>query len=194
MSETMRISKEYHAYFCRRLLTCKKCFPETPGKFTDMPVYRVDPKLFIVGHAPSLYRTEPGFCFGGSSREIFAEILERFNLTRGDVYITNLVKCTIVGETIGSEEYCFKHLVEELDYYKPKQVLVFGRVAVSKLLGQFVPMNGRSIMLKGVQWIPLPHPMLAVYRPAAKAGYFKLVNEAALSYKRGSGQRSLWDY
>jgi len=171
----MTVSYEEFKRFADEIKSCKLCFGNQK-KFCDVPYYREDPELFMIGQAPSLYRTSPGYAFGGRSREVFAQILKILGTTRERVYITNLVKCTIPGKEAGNPSLCIFHLQKELEMYNPEKVILFGREVVNYVLGGFkYPLSVHSLWKDGRQYIILRHPMVAVYRPDEREKYFHQV-------------------
>ena len=49
--------------------------------------------IFLIGEAPGYYEDQAGKPFVGRAGQLLDKLLESINLSRKDVYITNLLKC-----------------------------------------------------------------------------------------------------
>ena len=153
---------------------CERCFP-ADKKFCDVPIYRGNYKAFIVGLAPSLYRTQPGMSFTAKSKETYYKLLKVLELSREPVYTTNLVKCTLPKVKTGTIPNCLPFLRRELRILNPRQVILFGRDVTDAVLGKGYTLNGKAILKAGLLHFPIPHPMWVYYNPQNWERYYKFL-------------------
>jgi uracil-DNA glycosylase family 4 len=88
-------------------------------------------KIAIIGLAPSYFGDliRP---FTGKDRKIFDKILKYLNLSRNEVFITNVIKCCLPSfyvRRFDNKLYLFWRdiLSEELEVVNPRIVILFGR-------------------------------------------------------------------
>jgi len=145
--------------FLDDLKFCRKCLL-TP-RFVDYPKFRFRPIMAFVGHSPSLYRKEPGFTFGGRSREVFEKMLESLNLKREEVYGTNLIKCTQPETKTGELKHCSQYIWRELNIIQPWTVVLMGREVLSEVVG---PVSYYKPYIKnGFTFVGFMHPCTVLY-------------------------------
>jgi uracil-DNA glycosylase family 4 len=132
--------------------------------------------LMFVGEAPGFHEDKQGFPFVGQAGKLLDKLLAGIGLTRGDVYIANVIKCRPPGnrDPMPDEiEACEAHLFRQVELIQPKLVATLGNFATKLLSGkqvgitrvhgqdQQVTLGGRSVLL-----YPLYHPAAALYTPA----------------------------
>jgi DNA polymerase len=140
---------------------CELCFGRTKVVFG---VGNPDAELMIIGEAPGENEDKRGEPFVGRAGEMLNKQLQTvLQLTRGDVYITNVVKCRPPDNrdpTAGEVDACLPFLHRQIDVVNPKAILLLGSVASRALLGDGIR------RLRG-QWLELrDRPVIATYHPA----------------------------
>jgi uracil-DNA glycosylase len=135
-----------------------------------------DADLMFVGEAPGFHEDKQGYPFVGSAGKLLDQLLEGIGLTRGDVYIANVLKCRPPGNRDPQPdeiEACESHLFRQLELIQPKLVATLGNFATKLLSGkptgitrvhgrpQEALVGGRSVTL-----YPIYHPAAALYTPA----------------------------
>lgn len=121
--------------------------------------------LVFVGEGPGQNEDEQGVPFVGRAGALLTKLIEGIGLTRGDVYIANVVKCRPPGNRDPRPdeiEACRPFLEGQLALLKPKVVVTLGNFAtkllldtktgITKLRGQEFPFAGGSVL------IPTLHP------------------------------------
>jgi DNA polymerase len=132
--------------------------------------------VFFVGEAPGQKEDELRRPFVGAAGQLLNTLLERINLKREDVYISNVVKYRPPGnrdpEPIEKEQ-CMPWLMLELALIKPKVVVPLGRHA----LGHFLPTisitnaHGRAFKLTDdITIFPIYHPAAALHNGNLRGG------------------------
>lgn len=129
----------------------------------------------FVGEAPGREEDQEGEPFVGRSGELLTEKLGEVGLSRGDVRITNSVRCRPPDNRDPRKSElgnCRGYLLEEIRFYDPRVICALGRVATSNLLGLDRPMGD----VVGGTWelevgggtcvvVPCYHPAAMLYDP-----------------------------
>lgn len=123
-------------------------------------------KLMIIGEGPGQQEDEQGVPFVGRAGQLLTKILEAGNIDRQtQTYICNIVKCRPPGNRVPTPEEaaaCRPYLEAQIDFVKPKIILLAGATAlqgvlrvkdpISKVRGKwFEYRNGAKVM-------PVFHP------------------------------------
>ena len=125
--------------------------------------------VMIVGEAPGFNEDRQGEPFVGPAGKLLDTLLARIGLARGDVYITNVLKCRPPQnrDPMPDEaEACTPFLRRQLDLVKPRVVLILGRHALEQLLpgqGSISRVHGSLVLRGEVAWVPLYHPAAALH-------------------------------
>jgi DNA polymerase len=123
--------------------------------------------LMLIGEAPGVDEDRAGEPFVGRAGQLLNLMLAAIGLSRGQVYIANILKCHPPGNRDpGPEEVlrCEPFLRRQIALVRPKLLLAVGRVAAQTLLGSGANM-GR---LRG-QWFEFGEdktPLTVTYHPA----------------------------
>jgi DNA polymerase len=133
-------------------------------------------ELLFVGEGPGFHEDRQGEPFVGQAGKLLTELLGGIGLTRGDVYIANVVKCRPPENrdpTPDEIEACSPHLMEQIAIIRPKVICTLGRFATKLLAGTDLSMTAihgkaKARELSGVDTIIFPvfHPAAALYTPA----------------------------
>jgi uracil-DNA glycosylase family 4 len=131
--------------------------------------------LMFVGEAPGFHEDKQGVPFVGAAGKLLDQLLAGIGLTRGDVYVANVLKCRPPGnrDPMPDEiEACEGHLWRQIELIQPKVIATLGNFATKLLSGkplgitrvhgveQEVVLGGNRVML-----YPLFHPAAALYTP-----------------------------
>ena len=132
--------------------------------------------LMFVGEAPGFHEDQQGLPFVGQAGKLLERLLEGIGLSRGDVYIANVLKCRPPGnrDPVPDEiAACEPHLFRQIELIQPTLVATLGNFATKLLSGrpagitrvhgyeQEVTLGTRSVLL-----YPLYHPAAALYTPS----------------------------
>jgi DNA polymerase len=120
----------------------------------------------LVGEAPGREEDIQGRPFVGRSGRVLDESLEKAGLSRGDLFITSVVKCRPPKNRIPRKwewETCIQaHLRRQIDVIDPGIICLLGGVATKALLGMDRLSEGRGRIFRGGNRIFFP-----TYHPAA---------------------------
>jgi uracil-DNA glycosylase len=170
MKTDFKSLKELHQYYAVHN-TCEL------KKSATQPVYEIQPPssgILFIGEAPGRNEDQQGKPFVGSAGKLLDELLKTINLTRDEVYVTNVVKYRPPQNrdpNIEEKKACRVWLNSELLYVDPKVIVTLGRHA----LGKFVPDakistdHGNSFKHStGIPIFAMYHPAAALYNPNLK--------------------------
>jgi len=138
-------------------------------------------KIVIIGEAPGLDEARGGRPFVGKSGKVLDRLLSSINLSRDDIYITNVVKDRPPNNRnpLPQEIEAYSpFLLRQLQIIQPQAVVTLGKFAmeyvaelasvenkvnkISQCHGQSYPIN---LGYGKMSFIPMFHPAVALYSP-----------------------------
>jgi uracil-DNA glycosylase family 4 len=138
-----------------------------------------DADLMFVGEAPGANEDKQGLPFVGQAGRLLDTLLGEIGLTRGDVFVANVLKCRPPGnrDPLPQEiDSCQDYLFRQLELIQPKVVCTLGNFATKLLRGDMTGITRlhgrdelRQIGPRVVRLYPLFHPAAALYTPAMLA-------------------------
>jgi DNA polymerase len=144
---------------CRR---CRLCEQRTQIVFGDG---NPGAELMFIGEGPGEQEDLQGLPFVGRAGELLTRMIERgLGVSRGEVYICNIVKCRPPGNrTPQAEEVsaCRPFLDGQIDAVAPRVIVTLGKPASSLLLGREVSITkvrGTWHEYRGIPVMPTFHP------------------------------------
>jgi DNA polymerase len=126
-------------------------------------------RIMVVGEAPGQNEDQQGEPFVGAAGKLLDQLLKGIGLSRGDVFITNILKCRPPNNRDpqpAEVQACSPYLEQQLRLIKPEVVLILGRHALARLLpghDSISRLHGRVIVKDAVTYIPVYHPAAALY-------------------------------
>ncbi|HEU6447581.1 MAG TPA: uracil-DNA glycosylase [Verrucomicrobiae bacterium] len=154
-----------------RVLACVKCTHLAASrKNVVFGVGNIDAQLMFVGEAPGADEDAQGEPFVGAAGQLLTKIISAMGLSRGDVYIANILKCRpdMPGKSSGNRkptpeemQTCIPFLHEQIDLIKPKVLVALGATAVEGLLGKTIgitKLRGNWKEYRGTPLMPTYHP------------------------------------
>jgi uracil-DNA glycosylase len=130
--------------------------------------------LMFVGEAPGRDEDIQGIPFVGRAGQKLTQIIEAIGLTRGDVYIANVIKCR-PPENRNPEpdevEQCEPFLFRQVDTIKPKVIVALGTFAAKSLLkstDSISRLRGRVYDYRGAKLVPTFHPAFLLRNPSCR--------------------------
>lgn len=144
----------------------------------------VDVAVIFVGEAPGYWEDVKGRPFVGAAGKLLDELLSEIGLSRGDIYIANLLKCRPSDnrDPLPDEvAACTPFLNRQIQIIGPRLIVTLGRHATSYILSKaglpvesITKLHGRtfntSILGLQVVMIPTFHPAAALYHVKYKRG------------------------
>jgi DNA polymerase len=130
----------------------------------------------FVGEAPGFHEDQQGLPFVGAAGKLLDRLLEGIGLTRGDVFVANVLKCRPPGnrDPMPDEiEACEGYLFRQISLIQPTLVATLGNFATKLLSGKqygITKVHGHPQPAQvgglAVTLYPLYHPAAALYTPA----------------------------
>lgn len=136
-----------------------------------------DADWLIIGEAPGAEEDRRGEPFVGRAGQLLDAMLAALGLTRGTVFIANILKCRPPNNRDpqpGEAQACAPYLDRQIDLIRPGLILALGRIAAQRLLETDTPLGrlrGQAHRY-GEHGIPLVvtyHPAYLLRRPAEKS-------------------------
>jgi uracil-DNA glycosylase len=135
-----------------------------------------DAELMFVGEAPGAEEDRQGLPFVGRAGTLLTELLEGIGLSRGEVWITNVLRCRPPGNRDPQPieiESCQPYTHRQVALIEPRVIATLGNFATKLLTGsragisrvrgtpQLHEIAGRTVFL-----MPLFHPAAALRTPS----------------------------
>lgn len=132
-----------------------------------------DAEIMFIGEGPGFHENEQGRPFVGAAGKYLDTLLESINLTRSDVYITNVVKCRPPGNRdpnpaeLGA---CADYLDRQIYAINPKVIVTLGRFSMARFLpnAKISDIHGQATKVRGRLIVPMYHPAAALHQPSLK--------------------------
>jgi uracil-DNA glycosylase len=134
-----------------------------------------DADLMFVGEAPGANEDKQGLPFVGQAGRLLDTLLEEIGLSRGEVFICNVLKCRPPGnrDPLPQEiDACQDYLFRQLELIEPRVVCTLGNFSTKLLRGDptgITRLHGREeirrIGPRRVRLFPIYHPAAALYTP-----------------------------
>ncbi len=121
-------------------------------------------KLVFVGEGPGFDEDRQAEPFVGPAGQLLTKIIGAINLTRDQVYISNIVKCRPPDNRNPRPDEiqtCFPFLDRQLDAIQPLFICALGSIAAQTLLNTLEPISklrGRFYDYRGIRLLPTYHP------------------------------------
>jgi len=133
-------------------------------------------RFFFIAQAPGEMEDKAGKMFVGPTGKVMDELFSEISLKRGEVYMTNLVKCRLPKNRKPKSdeiELCSKYLAREIEIVKPEFLIPLGYHATKYILSRFCNENsspfdyiGKLMDYNGQKIYPLRHPSAVLYNPS----------------------------
>lgn len=131
-------------------------------------------KILFIGEAPGKTEDLNGLPFCGASGKLLDKLLLSINLSRDEVFITNIVKCRPPENRNPSPDECATctnaYLNKQIETIKPTIIITLGRFALNHFLpnAKISECHGQIIKLPNLTLIPLFHPAVAFHSKSKK--------------------------
>lgn len=153
---------------------CQKCDLQYSRKKAVPGEGTVNSEIMFIGEGPGFYENEQGRPFVGAAGKFLDELLANINIKRGQVFITNVVKCRPPGNRDPQPDevqICTSsYLDRQIQAINPKVIVTLGRYS----MGLFLPeakissVHGQTIWIKGRLIVPMYHPAAALHQQSLR--------------------------
>jgi DNA polymerase len=131
--------------------------------------------LVFVGEGPGAEEDRLGEPFVGRAGQLLTDMITKgMGMSRGDVYIANVIKCRPPENRypeLDEIACCEPFLHRQLEIIRPKVIVALGRCAVQSLIDLRAPMGklrGQWHEFRGMKVMPTFHPAYLLRNPAEK--------------------------
>ena len=130
-------------------------------------------EIMFIGEGPGQHEDRQGRPFVGAAGNLLDEMLKAISLSRGSVFIANMVKCRPPSNRdpqVDEILACSKYLDRQIEVINPLVIVTLGRFS----LGKFFPGEGISKVRGSIRYYegrpiyPMLHPAAALYRRELK--------------------------
>ena len=130
-------------------------------------------EIMLIGEGPGFYENEQGRPFVGAAGKFLDELLEKAGVSRGEVFITNVVKCRPPGNRDPLPEElsaCGGYLERQIEAINPLVIVTLGRYSMARFLPnvRISEVHGQPAWVRGRLIIPMFHPAAALHQPSLK--------------------------
>ena len=128
-------------------------------------------KLVFVGEGPGRDEDLQGKPFVGLAGQLLTKIIQAIQLSREDVYITNIIKCRPPGNRNPEPDEikaCEPFLIKQVQVIRPKLICALGTFAAQTLLKseeRISLLRGRFHSYRGILLMPTYHPAFILRNP-----------------------------
>ena len=155
-------------------------------------------RLVLVGEGPGEEEDRQGLAFVGPAGQLLTRILTAIGLRRGQVYITNIVKCRPPGNRDPQEDEvaaCLPFLRRQLAIIRPDLICTLGAPASRTLLETRAPISrlrGRFHRMGEMRVLPTYHPAYLLRNPSEKRAVWEDMQLLQRAYREPGtmGERS----
>ncbi len=165
----------------KKITNCERCRLSETRKNVICGEGDPDSKFMIVAQAPGENEDEKGKMFVGPSGKVLFELLDKVNVKKKDIYMTNLIKCMLPNNRKPKQdeiEACSVYLDNELNEVTSNIVITLGHYATKYLLKKnelklpegpdFLKVYGKLFLGKGIKILPLEHPAVILHNEETK--------------------------
>jgi len=153
---------------------CKRCALHHSRKLAVPGVGDPYTSIMFIGEGPGFHENEQGLPFVGAAGKFLDELLGEASMNRGDVFITNVVKCRPPGNRDPNTEEltaCKTYLDRQIATINPDVIVTLGRISMGYYIqnGKISAIHGKSFWLSGRMVVPMYHPAAALHQPSLRA-------------------------
>ena len=172
--ETDRLPTDSWETLRQRVIQCERCVLCTTRTHTVFGEGNPNAKWLFIGDAPQQEDDLLGKPFVGEAGQLLTEMLRAMQLTREEVFITNMLKCRSphdrdpqADEISACRDYAF----EQIALINPKIIIAFGHLSAQTLLGthdSIEKLREKVHSFQGKPFITVYHPAYLLRSPIDK--------------------------
>jgi len=179
---------EYNSNEKRKLLDelnnqiriCERCSLSITRKNALIGEGNIDARIMFVALSPGAKEDIQNKMFVGPSGQVLNRLLDKANINRESVFMTNLVKCILPKNRKPKTDEiksCSRFLEEEISIIQPEVIVPLGYYATRAIIVKyhtrpeilnmsFNSINGRLLFSDKIKVFPLTHPSALLYNPS----------------------------
>ncbi len=167
-------SEEILQQVAKETRVCTKCELQYSRKNAVPGEGPTNAEILFIGEGPGFHENEQGRPFVGAAGKFLEELLANIEMSREQVFITNVVKCRPPGNRDPKPEEvsaCTSNYLErQIQAINPKVIVTLGRFS----MGYFLPnvkisdVHGQARQVRGRLIVPMYHPAAALHQRSLK--------------------------
>lgn len=162
MSELTDLYKEIQV--CQECILSQGRTHAVPGEGPE------NADIMFIGEGPGFHEDRQGRPFVGAAGNYLEELLEKINLKREEVYITNVVKCRPPGNRdpqAAEIDACRSYLDQQIVLIRPRLIVTLGRFSMQRYFpgASISRIHGQPKRVGNVIYYPMFHPAAALHQP-----------------------------
>jgi DNA polymerase len=156
--------------FYREIKDCMQCPLGTTRTRLVFGTGSPDARILLVGEAPGFHEDQQGIPFVGAAGNLLNKVLEGVGLSRGAIYIANVLKCRPPDNRTplrGEVEACKPYLRRQIEIIDPDVIGTMGNPATELFVPNFkgiTKSRGKLHRWDAYTVLPIYHPAAALYR------------------------------
>jgi uracil-DNA glycosylase family 4 len=129
--------------------------------------------ILFIGEAPGFHEDKQGRPFVGAAGQFLEELLASIDMSREDVFITNVVKCRPPANRDPEPDEidaCRGYLDRQIELLQPRMVVTLGRFSMARYFpnAKISQIHGQAKKMDGVIYYPMYHPAAALHQPSLR--------------------------
>jgi len=159
---------------CQEIALCQKCEVLAKNRTRVVPGDgSEDADIMFIGEAPGWHEDQQGRPFVGPAGLFLEQLLASINLKRGQVYISNVIKCRPVGnrDPLPSEIHnCRNWLERQIELIRPKIIVALGRYSMALFFpGKSISkIHGTAQKQGDIIYYAMYHPAAALHQQSLR--------------------------
>ncbi|HAV79023.1 MAG TPA: uracil-DNA glycosylase [Anaerolineae bacterium] len=183
-------TEETLAQIAKEVSVCTNCTLHKNRKKAVPGEGPANAEIMFIGEGPGFHENEQGRPFVGAAGKFLDQLLAQAGVTRGDVFITNVVKCRPPENRDPQADElasCDLYLERQIEAMNPSIIVTLGRFSMGKFMkgAKISQVHGEMRKIGERYVIAMFHPAAALHqaalKPAILADFAKLpelLNEA----------------
>lgn len=136
----------------------------------------LDAEIMFIGEGPGFNEDKQGLPFVGASGNYLTQMLTKIGLSRGEVFITNVVKCRPPENRDPMQDEidaCKPYLDAQIEQIDPLVIVTLGRYSMARYFpgGKITKIHGQPKFEGGRAYYPLFHPAAVLRNPNMQTDY-----------------------
>jgi len=132
-----------------------------------------DAIVMFVGEAPGFHEDQQGLPFVGAAGQFLNELLQKAEIDRRRVYITNVIKCRPPSNRDPQPdevEACKAYLDQQIELIHPQVIVTLGRHSMARAFPEekISVVHGQPRQVGNHVYFPMYHPAAALHQPSLR--------------------------
>src|SRR5215510_2791068 len=192
-------AEEILAQIAKEVSVCTNCALHHSRKKAVPGEGPAQAEIMFIGEGPGFHENEQGRPFVGAAGQFLDQLLEQAGVTRGDVWIGNVVKCRPPGNRDPQPEElaaCDVYLERQIEAINPSIIVTLGRFSMGKFMpgAKISQAHGQMRKVGNRYVIAMFHPAAALHQASLKPAIledFAKLPELLKQARAGLGREKL---